>query len=96
MMTESKCEPDQFKGRTIFMSTYNDILWGERGNGENHISNFCLNCRLCSKIPARTLARPLKSMMLNFAESGHPVCRAANALERGELRSKEGGKKSIH
>ena len=34
--------------------------------------------------------------MLNFAESGHPFFRATSALERGELRSKEKGKKSIH
>ena len=35
-------------------------------------------------------------MMLNFAESGHPIFRATSALERGELRSKEKGKKSFH
>ena len=35
-------------------------------------------------------------MMLNFAESGHPAIRATSALERGELRSKEKGEKSIH
>ena len=35
-------------------------------------------------------------MMLNFAESGHPIFRATGALQRGELRSKEKGKKSIH
>ena len=35
-------------------------------------------------------------MMLNFAESGHPVFRATSALERRELRTKEKGKKSIH
>ena len=35
-------------------------------------------------------------MMLNFAESGHPVFRATSALERGELKSKGGGRKSIH
>ena len=34
--------------------------------------------------------------MLNFDESGHPLFRATSALERGELRSKEKGKKSIH
>ena len=28
--------------------------------------------------------------------SGHPIFRASSALERGELRSKEHGKKSIH
>ena len=27
MMTESKCEPEQFKGRIIFMSMCNDIDW---------------------------------------------------------------------
>ena len=35
-------------------------------------------------------------MMLNFAESGHPVFRATSALERGEMKSKGKGKKSIH
>ena len=35
-------------------------------------------------------------MMLNFAESSHPIFRATSALERGELRSKEKGKKSIN
>ena len=27
MMTESKCEPEQFTGRVIFVSMYNDIDW---------------------------------------------------------------------
>ena len=35
-------------------------------------------------------------MLLNFAETDHPVFRGIGALERGELRSKESGKKSIH
>ena len=35
-------------------------------------------------------------MMLNFAESGHPVFRAGSASERGELKSKGKGVKSIH
>ena len=34
--------------------------------------------------------------MVNFAESGHPVFRATSALERGELKSKGKGKKTIH
>ena len=34
-------------------------------------------------------------MMLNFAESGHPVFRATSALERGELKSK-GKRKEVH
>ena len=40
--------------------------------------------------------RTAESMMLNFAESGHPVFRASSALARVELRSKGKGKKSIH
>ena len=30
--------------------------------------------------------RTAEGMMLNFAESGHPVFRASSALERGELK----------
>ena len=35
-------------------------------------------------------------MMLTLGESGHPVFRVRSALDRGFLRSKEGGKLSIH
>ena len=38
----------------------------------------------------------LQKMLMNFAGSGHPIFRASSASERGELRSKGGGKKSIH
>ena len=34
--------------------------------------------------------------MLNFAESGHPVFRGSSAWERGELKSKGKGVKTIH
>ena len=37
-----------------------------------------------------------QNMMANFSGSGHPIFRASSAFERGELRSKGGGKKSIH
>ena len=33
---------------------------------------------------------------MNFSECDHPIYRASNAFERGELRSKGGGKKSKH
>ena len=35
-------------------------------------------------------------MMANVSGSGHPIFRASSAFERGEWRSKGGGKKSIH
>ena len=34
-------------------------------------------------------------MMANFSGSGHPIFRASSAFERGELRSKEGRKKTM-
>ena len=35
-------------------------------------------------------------MMFEFAESGHPVFRATSPLSRGQVKSKGGGKLSIH
>ena len=35
-------------------------------------------------------------MMLKFGESGHPVFRATSPFSRGQLKSKDGGKLSIH
>ena len=35
-------------------------------------------------------------MMFKFGESGHPVFRATSPLSRGQLKSKGGGKLSIH
>ena len=39
MMAETNCDPEQFHGRIIFMSMYNDIAWGEKGNKEFRIGN---------------------------------------------------------
>ena len=39
MMTEIKCEPEQFQGRIVFMSMYNDTVWREKGNKELCIAN---------------------------------------------------------
>ena len=35
-------------------------------------------------------------MVINFCESGHPVCCGSSALERGNLKSKGKGKLSLH
>ena len=40
--------------------------------------------------------RIAEKMMLEFGESGHPVFRATSPLSRGQLKSKGGGKLSIH
>ena len=39
--------------------------------------------------------RMAEEMVANFSRSGHPIFRASSALERRELRSKRGCKKSI-
>ena len=39
IIIESQCESEQSEGRIIFMSMYNDIIWGERGNTEKCIMN---------------------------------------------------------
>ena len=40
--------------------------------------------------------RIAEKMMQKFQRSGHPIFRCTIALERGQLRSKEGGKTTIH
>ena len=40
--------------------------------------------------------RMAEKMILEFGESGHPVFRATSPLSRGQLKSKGGGKLSIH
>ena len=34
MMGELQCDPVDFKGRIIFMSMFNDIVWDAKGNEE--------------------------------------------------------------
>ena len=40
--------------------------------------------------------RVAELMMIKFSESGHPVFRATSSLSRGTLKSKGGGKLSVH
>ena len=39
--------------------------------------------------------KTVENMMKNFSDSGHPIFRASSAFERGQLRSKAGGRKSF-
>ena len=39
MMGELQCEPENFKGRIIFMSMFNDIVWDAKGNHELCVNN---------------------------------------------------------
>ena len=46
--------------------------------------------------PRGEWVRFAKLMMIKFGESGHPVFRATSPVSRGTLKSKGGGKLSIH
>ena len=46
------------------------------------------SCGQCDKVA--------EFMMLNFRESGHPIILATGALQQGTLKSKRGGRLSIH
>ena len=50
-------EPENFEGRIILMSMFNDIEWTKRGNSENCILNS-ENQGVCEEILARTLDIP--------------------------------------
>ena len=53
-------------------------------------------CGTYTNKPDGSWNQSAENMMANFSGSGRPIFRASSAFERGELRSKEGGKKSIH
>ena len=63
--------------------------WSFLGLGSE--KKWCGTCK-----PDGDWDRIVERMMMNFAESGHPIFRATSARERAELRSKEKGNKSIH
>ena len=112
-------DPSQFKGRIIFMSMFNDIIWGSEDNDRECSANATLVSILAKRCPAGRCSflgpgsekkccstyidkprggwdRVAELMMIKFSESGHPVFRATSPLPRGMLKSKGGGKLSIH
>ena len=112
-------DPSEFKGRIIFMSMFNDILWGSEDNERECNANADLVSIHAKRFPAGRWSflgpgsekkwcstyidrpqgewdRVAESMMIRFGESGHPVFRATIPLSRGTLKSKGGGKLSIH
>ena len=101
MMNEMQCEPEQFPGRIIFMSMYNHIVWGEKGNKEMCIA-FLGSGSEKKWYGTYTYKsngewdRVAENMMINLSESGHPVLRGSSALERGALKSKGKGTLSFH
>ena len=92
-------EPEEFTGRIIFMSMFNDISWGSKDNERECNANAKLVSMFAKGFsPGRWsfLGPGSELMMITFSESGHLVFRATSALSRGALKSKGGGKLSIH
>ena len=112
-------EPEQFQGRIIFMSMFNDIIWRSKDNEQECIANSTPVSLFAKRFPAGRWSflgpgsetkwystckeRPggewdkvAELMMIKFAESRHPVFRSTSPLSRGVLKSKGGGKLSIH
>ena len=112
-------EPEQFQGRIIFMSMFNDIICGITNNEKECIANSTLVSLFAKRFPAGhwsflgpgsekkwyssfnerpqgEWSRVAELMMIKFGESGHPVFRATSPMSRGTLKSKGGGKLSLH
>ena len=112
-------DPAQIQGRSIFMSVFNDIIWGTKDTEKECIANSTLVTLFArifppgrwsflgpgsetkwysthNKRPQGELDRVAELMMIKFGESGHPVFRATSPLSRGVLKSKGGGKCSVH
>ena len=47
-------------------------------------------------ITSGSWSRTAEKMLMNFETSDHPIFRCTSALERGQLRSKGGGKTTFH
>ena len=111
--------PENFTGRIIFMSMFNDISWGSKDNNIECESNAQLVSLFARRFGAGQWSflgpgsekkwysisedspqggwdKMAAKMMVTLAESGHPVFRATSPLSRGQLKSKGGGKLSIH
>ena len=93
------------------MSMFNDIVWDAKGNEElceinsKRVEEYwsflwlgsekkwyaTYNCK-----PHGSLDRTAEKMMHNFQRSGHPIFRCTSALGGGHLRSKGGGRTTIH
>ena len=118
-LSKMSVEPEEFTGRIIIMSMFNDISWGSKDNEQECESNAKLMSIRARRFspgrwsffgpgsekkwystqeskPQGEWDRVAELMMLKFGESGHPVFRATSPLSRGTLKSKGGGKLSIH
>ena len=118
-MSKMSEKPEEFTGRIIFMSMFNDISWGSEDNEKECESSAQLVSLHAKRFSAGQWSflgpgsekkwystneyspqgewdRIAEQMMIKCGESGHLVFRATSPLFRGTLKSKGGGKLSIH
>ena len=115
-MKERQCDQEQFKGRIIFMSVFNDFF-GEIKKMQRNVKVILTKLRIMLSdflavighswdldqkrngtelILMSLMEFGIKAAEVELAETIHPLFRASSVLERGELRSKGGSKKTIH
>ena len=95
LMRDLQCELEHFTDTIIFMSMYNDIEWGAKARGHWSFLEPGSEKKWYGTYtdkPDGSWDQTAENMMSNFSDSRHP----SSAFERGELRSKGGGKKSLH
>ena len=118
-LSNMSTEPEDFTGRIIFMSMFNDISWGSKENERECELSAHLVSVYAKRFspgewsflgpgsekkwystheykPQGEWHRVAEQMMMEFSESGHPVFRATSPLSRGTLKSRGGGKLSMH
>ena len=119
LLSRLSVQPENFTGRIIFMSMFNDISWRSKDNEKECESSAQLVSLFAKRFSAGQWSflglgsekkwystheykpqgewnRVAEQMMLTFAERRHPVFRATCPLSRGVLKSKGGGKLSMH
>ena len=110
---------ENFTGRIILMSMFNDISHGSRDSEKECKSNANLVSLRAKRFgagqwsfigpgsekkwysiseysPQGESDKMAEKMILEFAESGHPIFHATSPFSRGRLKSKGHGKLSIH
>ena len=110
--------PENFTGRILCMSMFNDISFGTKDNERECLANAKVVSIYAKKFgtgqwsfigpgsekewysiskdsPQGEWDNMAERMMLEFAESGHPVFRATSPLSRGRLKSRGHRKWSI-
>ena len=91
---------DQWTTRKNASQMLNSFIYFQQDLEQDNGDSLGLDLRRWSSTsedsPQCEWDRVAEKMMLTFAENGHPVFRATSPLSRGVLKSKGGGKLSIH